>query len=98
VAKTSCEWEQSLQHLRDLFVIHERTERETCDDGDAQSEFDAVEELNVKDRTRPEAVCPQKVDEVGWCHVEVNVLETKQGRKDSATGEKTRLLPCEDDR
>jgi hypothetical protein len=40
----------------------------------------------------------KEVDEVGWSHVEVDMLETKQSRKDSATGEETGLLPCEDDR
>jgi hypothetical protein len=98
VAKPSCEWEQSLQNLRDLFVVHERTEGETSDHGNAQSEFDAVEDLNVKDGTRSEAVRPQEVDEVGWSHVEVDMFETKQGSKDSATGEETELLPCKNDR
>ena len=98
MAKYSREREQPFQHLWDLFVVHERTKGETSDDCDAKSEFDAVEDLNVKDGTRSKAVCPQEVDEVCRSHVEVDVLETEHGGKDSATGEETRLLPCEHNR
>jgi hypothetical protein len=98
VTESSREWEQPLQHLRDLLIVHERTKGKTGDDCDAQSEFDAVDDLNVKDGTRPKAIRPQEVDEVGRSHVEVDVLETEQSRKDSATGQETGLLPCEDDR
>jgi len=98
MAKSSREWEQPLQHLRYLFVVYERAKGEAGNDRDAQSEFDAVEDLDIKDRARSEAVGSQEIDEVGWSHVEVDVLETKQGRKDNTTGEQTGFLSCKDDR
>ena len=35
VTESSREWEQPLEHLRDLLVVHERTESETRDDCNA---------------------------------------------------------------
>lgn len=98
MAKSSREREQPLQHLRNLFVVYERTKGEASNDCNAESKFDAVENLNIKDGTRSKAICPQQVDKVGWSHVKVDVLETQQSRKDSAAGKETGLLPCEDDR
>ena len=59
VAKASREREQSLQDLRHLFVVHEWSKCKASNNADAQTKLDAVEELNMKDGTRPKAIRAQ---------------------------------------
>lgn len=49
VAKTSREREESLQDLWNLLIVDKGSECESCDDTDAQTKLDAVENLNVED-------------------------------------------------
>ena len=59
VAKAPREREQSLQDLWHLFVVHEWSKCKASNNADAQTELDAVEELNMKDGTRTKAIRAQ---------------------------------------
>ena len=59
VAEASREREQSLQDLWHLFVVHEWSKCKASNNADAQTELDAVEELNMKDGTRTKAIRAQ---------------------------------------
>jgi hypothetical protein len=85
VAEASREREQPFQDLRNLFIVDERPECKACDDTNAQAKLDAVEDLDVKNRTRPKTVGSQKVDKVCRCQVKVDMLETEQSGEDNAT-------------
>jgi hypothetical protein len=73
--------------LWNLFVVHEWSKCKASNCADAQAEFDAVGELDVKDGTRPKAVCAQQVDKVCRSQVEVDVLEAEQGSENNAAGQ-----------
>lgn len=77
VTKTSREWEQSLQDLRDLLIVDEGSERKTCDKSNAQAKLDAVEELYVEYGTRSEAVGAQQVNKVCRRQVKIDMLEAQ---------------------
>lgn len=49
MAETSREREESLENLRDLLIVNERSESKASHNNDAESKLDAVEELDVKD-------------------------------------------------
>lgn len=49
MAETSREREESLENLRDLLIVNERSESKASHNDDAESKLDAVEELDVKD-------------------------------------------------
>lgn len=97
MAKTSREWEQSLEDLWNLFVVHEWSKGKTSDNSYAQTELDAVEELDMEDGTRSKAIRAQQVDKVCRCQVEVDVLEAEQGGKNDAACQETGIVSSKDD-
>jgi len=87
MAQASREWEQSLQDLWYLFVVHKWPKCKASNYADTQAQFDAVEDLDIKDGARPEAVRPQQVDKVCRSQVEVNMLETEQSGEHNTTSQ-----------
>jgi hypothetical protein len=59
MAKASREWEKSLQDLWYLVVVHEWSECKSGNHTDAHAQFDAVEDLDIKDGARSKAIRPQ---------------------------------------
>lgn len=97
VAKASREWEQSLQDLRHLFVVQEWSKCNASNRADAQTQLDAVGELDMENGTRSKAIRAQEVDKVCRSQVEVDVLEAEQGGEDKTASQETGVVPCKDD-
>lgn len=78
MCESSRKGKQSAQQLWDLLVIYERSEGQCNDCCDADSQFDAVEDPDVEDRSWSEAIRSQQVDEVRRCEVNIDVLQAEQ--------------------
>lgn len=99
MTQASLEREKSAQDLRDLVLQRKGTECSGKNSGDSTAQLDAIKPLGVaKYGPRIQTVRPEKVDEVGWCQVGVDVLHTQQRCKQQSTGQEARLLLCQNQR
>ena len=67
--------------------VYEWSKGESNDKPDPNGEFDAVEYLDVEDRSWTETVGSEQVDEVRRSEVEIDVFQAEQGREQDATGQ-----------
>jgi len=93
MTKTTRERKESFQQLLCLAMVQKGSKCDRKYGHDRRAELDAIGQAEMKDGVATQAILAQKVDEVGWSEVEVDVLEAEQSRKQCSAEQDCRLVP-----
>lgn len=96
MSQAAVEWEEAAQQLRNLVPVHEWSESGGEDGDDANTQLDAVEELDAENRLRAQAVHAEQVHEIRRSNVQIQVLEAQQRREEVAAVQQGRLVASKD--